>query len=72
VLLAALDATRDRLSPETMATVERDLQVIDRALVEIRKALERDPHSGSLNHLLASTHQRKVKVLQQVVRLSRI
>lgn len=72
VLLAALDSRRERLSPETMATVERDLQVIDEALADIRKALEKDPSSGALNHLLASTHQRKVKVLQQVVRLSRI
>jgi anti-sigma factor RsiW len=72
VLLAALDAKKDCLSPQTLAVVQRDLQSIDAALVEIRKALEKDPGSEALNHLLASTHQRKVKVLQQVVKLSRI
>lgn len=72
VLLAALDSTKERLSPQTLATVERDLQAIDQALADIRKALEKDPGSDALNHLLASTHQRKVKVLQQVVKLSRI
>jgi hypothetical protein len=72
VLLSALDARRERFSPETLAAVERDLRVIDQALADIRVALEKDPGSGALNHLLASTHQRKVKVLQQVVKLSRI
>jgi anti-sigma factor RsiW len=72
VLLAALDARRERFSPETLVAVERDLRVIDQALADIRVALEKDPGSGALNHLLASTHQRKVKVLQQVVKLSHI
>lgn len=71
-LLAALHARRERLSPETLAAVENNLQSIDDALAQIRAALERDPGSGALNHLLASTHQRKLKVLQRIVRLSRI
>jgi hypothetical protein len=71
-LLAALRGRPERLSAETLTAVEKDLLVIDQALAQIRKGLERDPGSGALNHLLASTHQRKVKVLQRVVRLSRI
>jgi hypothetical protein len=71
-LLAALESRREQLSPETMAAVEKDLLVIDQALADIRKALAKDPGSGALNHLLVSTHQRKVKVLQRVVKLSRI
>jgi hypothetical protein len=71
-LLAALQERRERLSPETLRTVERDLQVIDKALAQIREALAQDPGSGPLNHLLVSTHQKKVRVLQRVEKLSRI
>jgi hypothetical protein len=71
-LLAALEQRRALLAPETLRAVERDLQVIDEALAEIRKALAQDPASGPLNHLLASTHQKKVKALQRVEKLSRI
>jgi len=71
-LLAALHERPDRLSPETLAAVEKDLLAIDEALAQIRKALAQDPASASLNHLLASTHQRKVKVLRRLVKLSRI
>jgi hypothetical protein len=71
-LLAALQERRERLSPETLRTVERDLQVIDKALTQIREALAQDPGSGPLNHLLVSTHQKKVRVLQRVEKLSRI
>jgi hypothetical protein len=55
-----------------VAAIEKDLLVIDTALTQIREALAQDPGSGALNHLLASTHQRKLKVLQRVVKLSRI
>lgn len=71
-LLAALQERRPPLAPETLRAVERDLQLIDAALAEIRRALAQDPASGPLNHLLASTHQKKVKALQRVEKLSRI
>jgi anti-sigma factor RsiW len=71
-LLAALRERPERLSAETLAAIEKDLLVIDGALTQIREALAQDPSSGALNHLLASTHQRKLKVLQRVVKLSRI
>lgn len=71
-LLAALQERRLPLAPETLRAVERDLRTIDSALAEIREALAQDPASGPLNHLLASTHQRKMRVLQRVVKLTRI
>jgi anti-sigma factor RsiW len=70
-LMAALEQQRDRLPPETLASVERDLRSIDGALSEVRRALAADPANPGLNHLLTSTHQRKVEVLQQVLKLSR-
>jgi len=70
-LMSALEQQRDRLPPETLASVEKDLRSIDAALQEVRHALATDPANPGLNHLLASTHQRKVAVLQHVLKLSR-
>jgi anti-sigma-K factor RskA len=70
-LLAALHARREELSPATVTLVEENLRSIDAALAEIRMALEGDPTNPGLTHMLASTHRRKVDVLQRVVRLSR-
>ena len=70
-LMSALEQQRDRLPPETLASVEKDLRSIDAALTEVRRALATDPANPGLNHLLTSTHQRKVEVLQQVLKLSR-
>lgn len=69
-LLAAINARRDSLPPETVATVEEDLRSIDEALGRLRTALVTDPTDPGLNHLLASTHQKKVNALRQVVRLA--
>jgi anti-sigma factor RsiW len=68
-LLAALNARRETLSPATVAMVEQNLRTIDQALAQIRAALREDPASPELNHLLTSTHQKKLDVLQQVMRL---
>jgi predicted anti-sigma-YlaC factor YlaD len=68
-LLAALNARRETLSPATITMVEQNLRSIDQALAEIRAALRQDPASPELNHLLTSTHQKKLDVLQQVMRL---
>jgi anti-sigma factor RsiW len=70
-LMSALEQQRDRLPPETLASVEKDLRSIDAALTEVRSALATDTANPGLNHLLTSTHQRKVEVLQQVLKLSR-
>jgi hypothetical protein len=69
-LLAALDAHKHTLSPETRESVERNLAEIDKALREIREALAREPQSPGLTRLLASTHRKKVETLRRVVRLS--
>jgi predicted anti-sigma-YlaC factor YlaD len=69
-LMAALDAQKGTLPPETMASVEKDLTTIDAALRQVRGALRQDPDNAQLSHMLASTHQKKLDVLQRVVRLS--
>jgi anti-sigma factor RsiW len=70
-LMSALEQQRDRLPPETLVSVEKDLRSIDAALQDVRRALATDPANRGLNHLLTSTHQRKVEFLQHVLKLSR-
>lgn len=69
-LMTALEARKATLPPETMAAVEKDLTTIDAALRQVRSALRQDPDNAQLSHMLASTHQKKLDVLQRVVRLS--
>jgi putative zinc finger protein len=69
-LMAALDARKAALPPEMVAAVEKDMTTIDAALRQLRSALRQDPGNPQLSHMLASTHQKKVDVLQRVVRLS--
>jgi anti-sigma factor RsiW len=69
-LMAAIEARRGALPPRTVAALEENLKTIDAALDEVRTALRSDPANPHLNLLLASTHQRKVEVLRQVVRLT--
>jgi anti-sigma factor RsiW len=69
-LLAALQRRRAVLPAEDLARVEANLEVIDRALAEVRQALVKDPASPELNRMLVATHRKKVDVLRRVVRLS--
>ncbi len=69
-LLAALQDRRSSFSPETMASVEKNLETIDQALAEVRDALRRDPDNPELTRMLAATHRKKVDVLRRVVKLT--
>ena len=69
-LLAALASRRDALPPETAKALDANLRAIDQALVDVRAAVRADPTNPHLNHLLASTHQRKVDTLRRVVKLT--
>lgn len=67
-LLEILDENRDQLAPETREALDRTLATIDRAIRDLRAALEEDPDSRSLGLLLESTYQQKLEVLRQAVR----
>ena len=69
-LLAAIAQRRDALPPATVAALDENLRSIDQALVEVRAAVRADPTNPRLNHLLTSTHQRKVETLRRVVKLT--
>jgi hypothetical protein len=68
--MAALETRRTALSPETSAAIDENLRVIDRALAEVRAALERDPSGPRLGRMLASTYEKKIETLQRVLKLT--
>lgn len=65
-LLERIHARADELGPDTLATVETNLKVIDAALDEIRAALGRSPGNPALVRMLTSTHRKKLDALQRV------
>jgi anti-sigma factor RsiW len=69
-LLEALQERQAQLAPETLAAVRANLDVIDRALAEVREALVKSPSNPELSRMLVSTHRKKVDVLSRVVKLS--
>ena len=69
-LLEALQKRQGEIRPETLVAVRANLEVIDRALAEVREALVKNPTNPELNRMLVATHRKKVDVLRRVVRLS--
>jgi len=69
-LLEALQKRRAEVQPEALAAVRENLEVIDRALAEVRQALVNNPSNPELNRMLVATHRKKVDVLRRVVKLS--
>jgi anti-sigma factor RsiW len=69
-LYAELRAREGRLSPETVATVEANLRIIDAAIAESRAALAADPGNARIPLLLSGVYQKKVELLQHAVQLS--
>ncbi len=68
-LTGALEQARARLSAETMATVERDLRIIDAALDETRQALAKDPGNSALGQMVVAAWRQKVDLLRRATAL---
>lgn len=62
-----LEIGRTMLLPETVATVEASLAVIDQAIEEAREALRTDPNNRALTLLLAGVYREKVELLQRAL-----
>jgi anti-sigma factor RsiW len=61
---------RPRLDPRTVAIVERNLAIIDRAIDDARRALAGDPASAYLNNHLAAARRRKLDLLRRATDLA--
>jgi anti-sigma factor RsiW len=68
-LKQAVDTQRDRLSPETIRTVDHSLAVVDSAIREARAALIADPNNQMLMDLLSTSYQRKLDLLRRTSEL---
>lgn len=68
-LTGALEQARARLSPETMATIERNLRIIDAALDETRQALAKDPGNAALGQMVVAAWRQKVDLLRRATAL---
>jgi hypothetical protein len=69
-LSRVLAVERERLRPETLALLERNLAVIDAAIVESRAALARDPASVELRRFYAAAARQKVELLRWAARVA--
>lgn len=73
--MAALEETlalhRDRLDPNTVRIVEKNLAIIDRAIRESRAALAVDPGNPFLEEHLEGTVERRLDYLREATRLLR-
>lgn len=66
----ALEAGRGRLDPETVRVLEANLQAIDRAIEQSRRALSDDPANLYLNTHLARYRQHKLALLRRATALA--
>jgi len=65
-----LAVERERLRPETVVLLERNLAVIDTAIAESRAALARDPASAELRRFFAAAARQKVELLRWAARVA--
>ena len=57
---------RDRFSPDTLAAVEKSFASLDRAIQDLRQALERDPGNPRLEAELYRSHRRSLGLLRKL------
>jgi hypothetical protein len=60
----------ERLDPQTVMVIERNLRAIDEAIREARAALDADPANTYLNSHLADARRRKLELLRRAAGLS--
>ena len=68
-LSGALEKARSRLEPATLATIERNLRIIDAALDETRQALAKDPGNPALGQMVVAAWRQKVDLLRRATAL---
>jgi anti-sigma factor RsiW len=65
-----LQEGRGRLDPETVRVLEQNIEAIDTAIEQCRRALENDPANTFLNSHLVSARQRKLALLRRATALT--
>ena len=62
-------ADQSAIDPDTAATLQKNLVIIDRAIAESRSALKAEPQSAPARDSLFEALRRKVSLLQDTVAL---
>ena len=68
-LVTAIEKQRDVIEDDTLQVLEDNMILLDRAIGELRTALDEDPQNLRLRMLLASRYQQERKLLQKVSRV---
>src|SRR5205807_10341273 len=68
-LRVLVEQRRNQMDPITVAIIEKNLQVIDTAITECKKAIVRDPSSRFLIESLNQSLQTKVELMRTVALL---
>ena len=66
VLLNELELRRAMIRPQQRTSLDRDLRVIDDAILELKAAIARDPNNPALRRLLAASYKQKIDLLKRV------
>jgi len=65
-LWVSVYARRDQFSAETLDAVEKNFAIIDRAIYDLRQALDQDPGNPRLEHELYRNHRRGLDLLRRL------
>jgi hypothetical protein len=66
ILLNELELRRAMIRPQQRTSLDRDLRVIDDAILELKQAIARDPNNPALRRLLAASYKQKIDLLKRV------
>jgi len=66
----AIEEKRSTLPPETLQVIESNLELIDRAIVEIEHALAANPGAEPLDRQLRLAYRQQIEVLRWATRLA--
>lgn len=67
-LMAALERRKADLPPRTIAEIEENLRVLNKAIAETGAAVARDPENRQLGRLLTNIYSTRLQVLSNAVR----
>lgn len=68
-LRMAVEEQKSKLSPDTLAVIEQNLDIIDNAIQDMQVALAKNPRDTRLSEQLLAMYQKQVDLLQQASQL---
>lgn len=68
-LRSALEERQEEIDPEVMAPVKENLNILEKAVVDILAALADDPDNESLRRLLVQAYENEVGLLKKALHL---